>query len=272
MKKPHFAIQQHKRLMRFSVLASGSSGNACYVETKNAKILVDAGLSGREIERRLECVGRSAENLDAIVVTHEHLDHIKGAGVLARRYDLPVYINQKTLECSLKTLGKLPLTEIVQTGQTLTIKDIRVETFTKCHDAADPVGLVLSRNGIRIGVITDLGKSTRLVEDRLKGCQALIVEFNHDPDLLDNGPYPLYLKQRIKGNDGHLSNEQAGELIRAVSHNKLKKIVLAHVSEKNNHPDIAYRQATAVLRNCGLNQTDVSISSQDETGPLMDLE
>lgn len=257
--------------MRFSVLASGSSGNACYVETDNARILVDAGLSGREIERRLECVGRSAESLDAIVITHEHSDHIKGAGVLARRFDLPVYINQKTLESSLKVLGKLPRTEILQTGQTLTIKDINVETFTKCHDAADPVGLVLSRNGIRIGLITDLGKSTRLVEDRLRLCQALIVEFNHDPEMLDNGPYPLHLKQRIKGNDGHLSNEQAGDLIRVVSHNNLKKVVLSHMSEKNNHPDMARNQVTAVLHSCGLDQTDVFISQQDETGPLIDL-
>ena len=257
--------------MRFSVLASGSSGNACYVETDNARILVDAGLSGREIERRLEYVGRSAESLDAIVVTHEHSDHIKGAGVLARRYDLPVYINQKTLESGHKVLGKLPRTEIVQTGQTLKIKDMNVETFTKCHDAADPVGLVLSRNGIRIGLITDLGKSTRLVEDRLRQCQALIVESNHDPEMLDNGPYPLHLKQRIKGNDGHLSNEQAGDLIRVVSHNNLRNVVLAHLSEKNNHPDIARNQVTAVLRSCGLDQTDVRISQQDETGPLIDL-
>ncbi len=257
--------------MRFSVLASGSSGNACYVETDNAGILIDAGLSGREIERRLECVDRSGESLDAIVVTHEHSDHIKGAGILARRYDLPVYINQKTLERGLKVLGKLPRTEIVQTGQTLTIKDINVETFTKCHDAVDPIGLVLSRNGIRIGVITDLGKSTRLVEDRLRGCQALIVEFNHDPEMLDQGPYPLHLKQRIKGKDGHLSNEQAGDLIRVVSHKNLKKVVLAHLSEKNNHPDMARNQVTAALQSCGLYQADVFISQQDETGPLIDL-
>ncbi len=257
--------------MRLSVLASGSSGNACYIESDNASVLVDAGLSGREIERRLECIDRSAANLDAIVVTHEHSDHIKGAGILSRRYDLPLYINQKTLDSGLKILGKLPRTEILQTGETIKIKDINVETFTKCHDAADPVGLVLSRNGTRIGVITDLGKSTRLVEDRLRGCQALVIEFNHDPEMLENGPYPLHLKQRIKGNDGHLSNEQAGDLIKTVSNNNLKKVVLAHMSEQNNHPDIARNQVTDVLHDCGLDQTDVFISLQDEPGPLIDL-
>jgi phosphoribosyl 1,2-cyclic phosphodiesterase len=258
--------------MRFAVLASGSSGNACYVEAGNTRLLIDAGLSGREIERRLETVGRSAADLDALIVTHEHSDHIKGAGVLSRRFDLPVYINQKTLEMGRKILGKILRTEIVQTGQTLKIKDLDVETFTKCHDAADPVGLVLSLNGTRFGMVTDLGKSTRLVEDRLKGCQTVLVEFNHDPEMLDNGPYPLYLKRRIKSRDGHLSNEQAGDLLEAISHVKLKKVVLAHLSEQNNHPDKALKKASAVLGNCGLSQTDIVISHQHEPGPLLEVE
>ena len=258
--------------MRFAVLASGSSGNACYVEAGNTSVLIDAGLSGREIERRLEMVGRSAANLDALIVTHEHLDHIKGAGVLSRRFDLPVYINQKTLEMGRKTLGKVLRTKIVQTGQALKIKDLNVETFTKCHDAADPVGLVLTLNGVRFGMVTDLGKSTRLVEDRLKGCQTLLLEFNHDPEMLENGPYPLYLKRRIKGRDGHLSNDQAGDLLESVSHVKLKQVVLAHLSEQNNHPDKALERASAVLENCGLGQTNVVISRQHKPGPLLEVE
>jgi phosphoribosyl 1,2-cyclic phosphodiesterase len=258
--------------MRFAVLASGSSGNACYVEAGNTRVLIDAGLSGREIERRLELVGCSAADLDALIVTHEHSDHIKGAGVLSRRFDLPIYINRKTLEGGRKILGKSFRTEIVQTGETLKIKDLNVETFTKCHDAADPVGLVLSLNGVRFGMVTDLGKSTRLVEDRLKGCQTLIIEFNHDPEMLDHGPYPLYLKRRIKGRDGHLSNEQAGDLLEAVCHDNLKQVVLAHMSEQNNHPDKALAQAADVLGNCGLGQTDILISRQDEPGPLLEVE
>jgi len=133
------------------------------------------------------------------------------------------------------------------------------------------VGIVLSFDGIRIGVATDLGRSTRLIEDRLKGCQALIIEFNHDPVMLEQGPYPLFLKRRIKGRDGHLSNEQAGDLLQAVCHDNLKQVVLAHLSEKNNHPEKAYQQAADVLEKCGLGETSILISRQDESGPMMEL-
>ncbi len=261
-----------KSLIRFSVLASGSSGNACYVESDNARVLIDAGLSAREIERRLAQVGVEPSSLDGLIITHEHSDHIKGAGPLTRRYNLPLYINEKTLESGHKKLGKLPQPEIIETGRTFTIKDLNVETFTKCHDAADPVGVVLSLNGVRIGVATDLGRSTRLIEDRLKGCQALIIEFNHDPVMLDQGPYPLYLKRRIKGSDGHLSNEQAGDLLKVVSHGNLKQVVLAHLSEKNNDPEKAHQEAAGVLEKCGLGETHISISRQDESGPMIELE
>ena len=136
--------------MRFSVLASGSGGNSCYVEAGNARVLIDAGLSCREIERRLGQVGVRAEGLDAIIITHEHADHIRGAGPLARRYNLPLFINHGTLEQARNRLGVLPESMLVPTGESLSIKDLIVETFTKCHDAADPIGLVLSSNGSRI--------------------------------------------------------------------------------------------------------------------------
>ena len=257
--------------MRFSVLASGSSGNACYAESDNAKILIDAGLSARETERRLNQVGIEPETLDALFITHEHSDHIKGAGVLARRYRLPLYINRKTFERGRKKLGEVPLPIVIQTGQTFAIKDLEVETFTKCHDAADPLGIVLSVNGMRLGMATDLGRSTRLVEDRLRNCQALIIEFNHDLLMLEQGPYPLFLKQRIKGREGHLSNEQGGDLLKAICHENLKKVVLAHLSETNNQPEKAYQKAADVLEKCGFGQTGILISQQDKTGPMIEL-
>lgn len=257
--------------MRFSVLASGSSGNACYVETGKACILVDAGLTCSEIERRLDLIGIQPVRLDAIIVTHEHTDHIKGAGALARRFDLPLYINQKTLERGLKSLGDLPKPVIVETGQTLIIKDLIAETFTKCHDAADPYGLVISFNGARIGIVTDLGRSTRLVEDRLKGCQALIMEFNYDQEMLEQGPYPLDLKRRIKGPDGHLSNQQAADLLSVVSHNGLIHVVLAHLSETNNQPRKARENAARVLKECCLGEPNISISRQGEPMPIIEL-
>ncbi|MBW1779852.1 MAG: MBL fold metallo-hydrolase [Deltaproteobacteria bacterium] len=257
--------------MRFSLLASGSGGNACYVETNRTRILIDAGLSCREIERRLTRVGVPAERLDAIVLTHEHSDHIRGAGPLARRYNLPLYTNSRTLESGQKTLGALPKLELIETGGSIAIEDLFIETFTKCHDASDPIGLILSSNGVRIGLATDLGRSTRLAEERLKACQALILEFNYDPDMLNNGPYPLDLKRRIKGPDGHLSNQQGGKLLKAVSHRDLELVVLAHLSETNNDPDKARRTAARVLGKCGLEETDIVIGRQDEPGPLIEL-
>ena len=260
-----------KSVIRFAILASGSGGNACYVETNSARVLIDAGLSCREIERRLNLVGVSAKSLNAIILTHEHSDHIKGAGPLARRYNLPLYINSRTLEQGQKTLGKLPIPALIQTGESLAINDLLVETFTKCHDAVDPIGIVISTDGTRIGLATDLGRSTKLAEERLKGCQALIVEFNYDPGMLDDGPYPLFLKRRIKGPDGHLSNQQGGELLAAVSNIDLKFVVLAHLSETNNHPEKAHKAAAEILENCGLEETDILIGKQDEPGPMIEL-
>jgi phosphoribosyl 1,2-cyclic phosphodiesterase len=257
--------------MRFSVLASGSGGNACYVEANGARILIDAGLSGRRVLERLKRLGVDPSRLDALVITHEHIDHIRGAGPLARRLGLRVYLNRSTHDGGLRALGKLPAPITVETGRTLSIGGLQVETFTKCHDAGDPMGMVVSCDGLRLGLVTDLGRSTRLVEDRLKGCQALIVEFNHDEALLDRGPYPLYLKRRILGPDGHLSNRQAGELVRLLAHERLGVVVPAHLSGENNLPEIALREAAATLEASGLGGTRVEMSSQDEPTPLLEL-
>ena len=264
--------------MRFCVLASGSRGNSYYIETDKAGILVDAGLSCRETVQRLEQVGVRAAGLNALIITHEHTDHIKGAGPLARRFGLPIYINKKTLEKGRKTLGKLAGPVVIESGQSFAIKDISLETFTKCHDAADPVGLILARrtlsstmNGKRIGLVTDLGRSTRLVEDRLQGCDALIMEFNYDQEMLEQGPYPLDLKRRIKGQDGHLSNRQAGDLLGALSHDNLKCVVLAHLSETNNDPEKAHEEAAKALRLSGHPQVKILIGRQDEPGPMIEL-
>jgi phosphoribosyl 1,2-cyclic phosphodiesterase len=257
--------------MFFSVLASGSSGNACYIETKNSRILIDAGLSCRELLKRFEILGKKDIHLDALVITHEHTDHIKGAGPIARRFGIPVYLNDSTM-CRVRGgLGEISRYISFETGHSIRINDLSVETFTKCHDATDPVGLVVSSNGSRLGVITDVGRSTRLLEDRLKGCRALIMEFNHDEDMLDNGPYPLSLKRRIKGNEGHLSNHDAGELLKVVSHRDLRHVVLAHISEKNNLPEIALRHARAVLKERGLDSVEVLVSSQNEPVPMREI-
>jgi phosphoribosyl 1,2-cyclic phosphodiesterase len=257
--------------MLFSVLASGSRGNACYIETRNSRILIDAGLSCRELMKRLEALGKKDVHLDALVITHEHMDHVKGAGPIARRFGVPIYINESTMNKVRGGLGEVSRYIPFETGHAVKINDITVETFTKCHDATDPVGLVISSKGSRLGLITDVGRSTRLLEDRLKGCRALIIEFNHDEHMLDNGPYPLSLKRRIKGHEGHLSNNDAGQLLKIISHRGLRYVVLAHISEKNNLPDIALRHARAILKECSLDDVEILVSRQDEPVPSREI-
>ena len=254
--------------MRFSVLASGSGGNACYVETAEARVLIDAGLSGEELIRRMEETGISPAKLDALILTHEHIDHIRGAGPLARRFDLPVYVNRLTLRRALKNLGNLSKPVVFHTGQPITVHGLCIETFTKCHDAADPVGIVVHADGARLGIITDLGRSTPVVEDRLRGCHALVMEFNHDERMLEEGPYPPELKRRIKGPEGHLSNEQAGGLLKTLRHDALSTVILAHLSERNNHPDKAIEALEQALSGF---RVKVLVGDQDCALPMMDV-
>jgi phosphoribosyl 1,2-cyclic phosphodiesterase len=167
-------------------------------------------------------------------------------------------------------LGKISWAGI-ETGEIITINDLKVKTFTKCHDAVDPMGMILSSNGSSLGIITDLGRSTRLVEEHLRECRALVIEFNHDSEMLDQGAYPLYLKRRIKGQEGHLSNRQAGELLKSVAHENLQKVVLAHLSMENNLPEKAYSEAKKVLTCCGLEKTEIFISRQDDPIPIQEI-
>jgi phosphoribosyl 1,2-cyclic phosphodiesterase len=233
--------------------------------------MIDAGLSRRELLRRLELIEVNPKTLDALIITHEHTDHVKGAGPLARLLDIPVYINSPTLKKSVKTLGNISKPIALHTGQSITINDLKVETFTKCHDAEDPMGLTICSNGVRLGLVTDLGRSTRLVEDRLKNCHSLIVEFNYDPSMLEDGPYPLYLKKRIRGPEGHLSNQQAGELLGAVAHKDLQRVVLAHLSETNNQNEKAVQEAQDALAREGLNDIEILVSRQDCPTSMLEL-
>jgi phosphoribosyl 1,2-cyclic phosphodiesterase len=234
-------------------LASGSKGNSLFVSWKNNSILIDAGLSGIEIQRRLESKGLSPESLTAIIVTHEHSDHIRGVGILSRRYNIPVYINKNTYKKA-SSMGRLAGLELFECGSNFKIDSMEVSPFTISHDAADPSGFTLEYKGKKIGIATDLGIATNLVKEHLKNCSFLYLESNHDPDMLKNGPYPWFLKQRIKGRQGHLSNMDSNELLQILNNKDLKHVTLAHLSEENNTPEKAYNAAKDAL-----NSSDVTI-------------
>ncbi len=257
--------------MRFSVLASGSKGNACYIETDSTRLLVDAGLSCRELVKRLNIIGIEITRLDAIIITHEHSDHIKGLGPISRKFNSTIYSNSSTLKRCISLLKNTRVDDTLQTGKSLTINDITVETFAKNHDAADPIGLIISSNGSRLGILTDAGRSTSLLEDRLLNCTGVLLEFNHDVEMLENGPYPYYLKKRIKGSNGHLSNDQAGMLLKRLSHNNLKHVILAHLSEVNNTPEKALAKAREALLECSMDGIPVHVSYQDYPCPVLEV-
>ncbi|MGB5984826.1 MAG: MBL fold metallo-hydrolase, partial [Desulfobacterales bacterium] len=224
----------------FSVclLASGSKGNAIFISDGHTSILLDAGLSGKAIEARLAQRGLQAANLDAIVVSHEHSDHIRGVGVLSRRHGLPVYISPATRQAA-PQLGRLHQHHLFEVGTPFEIQTLCIHPFATSHDAADPAGFTIAHNGLKVGIATDLGIATAMVKERLKAVDLLILEANHDLRMLHDGPYPWPLKQRIKGRNGHLSNEDSRDLLADLIHAKLRHVVLAHLSETNNHPHLA---------------------------------
>jgi phosphoribosyl 1,2-cyclic phosphodiesterase len=247
------------------VLASGSRGNSIYIATPAGALLIDAGLSGREIERRLGQQNLDPGRLQAILVTHEHADHIRGVGVLARRYQLPVYMTALTHQAAGNALGRLPGCQYFRPGIGFSVAHLDIHPFALSHDAADPVGFTFTCNGTRLGLATDLGVVTGLVETRLKGCDLLVVEANHDPDMLINGPYPWHLKQRIRGRNGHLSNGATGELLSKLAHPNLRQVVLGHLSETNNAPHLARRAVESALHD---HAVPIHTAQQDFASPV----
>ncbi len=224
--------------MRVCLLASGSKGNSLFVETGDTKLLIDAGLSAREITCRLEAIGVCASELNGILISHEHVDHIRGAGTLARRFKIPVLISYPTSNKTQEHFRSVSLIEF-ESGCSFEFRDVLIDPFPTTHDSADPVGFVIDSSEARIGFATDLGIVTRLVREKLRKSRVLVLESNHDEDMLLNGPYPWHLKQRIKSRHGHLSNAESAELIFEIMHSELEGVFLAHLSEANNLPEIA---------------------------------
>ena len=249
-------------------LASGSHGNSVFVSSGEISVLVDAGLSGIELERRMSAKGISPDSLSAIVVTHEHTDHVKGVGILSRRYNIPVYINERTCYGASGKIGKVELLEYFQCGNSFTIGNIKLEPFSISHDALDPAGLTLEYNNIKIAIATDMGMVTNLVKEHIKGCSLIYIEANHDCDMLMNGSYPWHLKQRIKGRKGHLSNQDAADMLGEIKSDNLNYVILAHLSEENNTPEKAFN---TVRKTIGSSCIKLSVAMPHEPGDMIGL-
>lgn len=271
MKKSSFSEQLQAGLdynLEICILASGSRGNAVYVSGGSTSILIDAGLSGIEIERRLNSKGLHPEDLDAILVSHEHTDHIQGVGVLSRRFNLPVFISSKTEKAAVSQLGNVRVIKNFECGAPFMINDLSIHPFSISHDAEDPSGFTVNQDGTKIGIATDLGIATSMVKEHLKGCSLLILEANHDEDMLINGPYPWPIKQRIKSRTGHLSNEASKNLLKEVQHDRLKYVILAHLSETNNTPQKALSEVGRAMSHCNAR---LDVATQDECGAILRL-
>jgi len=249
--------------VRVCLLASGSKGNALFIETGHTRILVDAGLAARELSVRLNSLGVDGKELDALLVTHEHHDHCRGLGPMARRYQLPVYIHPETFR-ALPNLGPIGDVREVPDAE-FALGDSFVQSFPLTHDAASPLGFLIHTPEGKIGVATDFGVATRLVRERLRGCRVLILESNHDDIMLRDGPYPWPLKQRIRGNHGHLSNEASADLLREVAWDGLEAVFLAHLSEVNNTPGLAEECAREVLSQRALPLPRIVVGRPDQS-------
>jgi len=229
---------EETNIIRVSVLGSGSAGNSIYLESSYTKILIDAGFNGKEIARRLRIIGRRIEELDALLITHEHIDHTRGGGSLARRYGIPVYLNPDTHRAALAILGELPRVEYFNPGSSFPLQDLVIEPFYLPHDASNPNGFNIYEGETKVSIALDLGYITNLVRERFQQARLVILESNHDPELLQLGPYPWSLKQRISSKLGHLSNQLSGKLLAEVTHSGLEGIILVHVSQINNDPTL----------------------------------
>ena len=251
--------------MRMCSIASGSSGNCIYVGSDNTHLLVDTGISKKRIEEGLKALDIKGDELDGILITHEHSDHIQGLGVFSRKYEVPIYATPGTIEgiLSYSGLGKMPdgLLHPVHTDEAFTLGDVTVNPFAISHDANEPAGYRMECDGKSVAVATDLGKYDEYIVERLKNLDAVLLEANHDIHMLEVGGYPYYLKQRILGDKGHLSNELSGRLLCDILHDNLKHIVLGHLSKENNYAKLAYETV----------KLEVTLAENDYRGEDLDM-
>jgi len=256
---------------RFTILGSGSRGNCAYLETDEVRLLIDAGFSARQIRQRLAAISRSPESLTAILITHEHSDHIQGLGGL-EKLKIPTYCNRDTRD-AIQAQANIRLeSRLFETGKSFEIGDVAVESFSIPHDAQDPVGFLIRTAGANIGFLTDLGHATTLVLNRVKPAHALVLETNYDVKLLqEDTRRPWSLKQRISGRHGHLSNEAAAAAVQEIISADLQHLFLGHLSQDCNRPELALNTVTQRLQGLGANHVQTVVTSQAAVSPTLAL-
>ncbi len=241
--------------IKFCSLSSGSSGNCQYIETDKVRILIDAGFSGRKVEDLLSSIGVCPSTIDYILVTHEHTDHVKGVGVLSRRYNIPIFANEGTWINMSSKIGEIDdkNIRIIYTDEDFEIADLGIHPFRIFHDASDPVGYIFFYKNIKITIMTDTGWVNNEMKDKIKGSSLYLLESNHDVNMLKYGKYPWYLKKRILSTKGHLSNDDAGRILSQILLGNGEIILLAHLSKENNIPYLAHETVGSFVKDCGIN-------------------
>lgn len=260
--------------LKFCSLYSGSSGNCQYIKTEKATILVDAGLSGKRIQQEIVNIGEDPKNIDAIFVTHEHIDHIQGVGIMSRRLNIPVYANEKTWEAMLPVIGEIKEHNIKILEECQEIGDLTVMPFDISHDAAHPVGYNVFCNSRKISLVTDTGCVNEIIVNRLMDSDLMLVESNHDEDMVLIGPYPWSLKRRVLGDLGHMSNDTAGSLISRVIKKGKEIVLLGHLSKENNFPQLAYKTVENILKENGIDVNPgvlLDMTYRDKAGNIYEI-
>ncbi|RYM04637.1 MBL fold metallo-hydrolase [Sporolactobacillus sp. THM7-7] len=240
--------------LHYSILASGSTGNSFYLETENQRLLIDCGLSGKKMVELLKQIGRKPDDVDAILVTHEHSDHIRGLGVFARRFHTPVYANEKTWQAMPQSVGGIPAEQkfIFPANTVKSFRGLDIESFSVSHDAADPMFYIIREQNKKLTVLTDLGYVSEHIKGLIRDSDVYVMEANHDTEMLMMGRYPWNVKRRILGDTGHISNDESGLALNAVLGNRTKKIYLAHLSKDNNMKELARLSVSQYLEKSGL--------------------
>lgn len=249
-------------MFNFCSLYSGSSGNSLFVETQNTKLLIDAGVSSKKIETALNDINIDPSTLDGILVTHEHIDHVQGLGTLSKKFNLPVFVNQETLDAMPKQKDKISENNIktFKISDKFDIGDLEIKPFSIPHDAANPCGFNIWKNNKKISIATDIGHMTNPILKSLEESLFIMLEANYDPEVLRCSPYPFTLKSRIAGPTGHLPNEMAGKTISHLLKSGLKNAMLGHLSKQSNFPELAYKTVVDELISNNYNENCISLS------------